>query len=233
MKLSLFDCLKSEFVSSFHKILKQKYQNLAERSFKTKLELFLFSLSYKEELLNFTFDDFRKFSIEDSLVSKYETSWNLSGEDHFSVNNRVTIEEIDDGIKKWEIQNSEFKNELLNDYKKHFDGVLGYDELVELFPENPNDRVCYYTGLSDSDLESLRHRKLIYTKRARGRIMEIDRINSNREYSKDNIVLACYWANNAKTDEFTIEEFTDEIGPGIRKIFQNRMRKKFGDPKGF
>ena len=42
----------------------------------------------------------------------------------------------------------------------------------------------------------------IYTKSARGLSIEIDRLNSNKEYSLDNVVLACYWCNNAKTDEY-------------------------------
>lgn len=37
--------------------------------------------------------------------------------------------------------------------------------------------------------------------------------------------MACYWCNNAKTDEFTAEEFK-EIGKEIRKIWDVRLASK-------
>jgi hypothetical protein len=52
--------------------------------------------------------------------------------------------------------------------------------------------------------------------------LEIDRKNSNFEYSENNCVLACYWCNNAKTDEFTFEEF-QIIGTTMRYVWQKRL----------
>jgi len=67
------------------------------------------------------------------------------------------------------------------------------------------------------------NRKL-YKKNERGWKLEIDRINSNLEYKPNNCVMACYWCNNAKTDEFTYEEFK-EIGKEIRKVWETRLKR--------
>jgi hypothetical protein len=36
--------------------------------------------------------------------------------------------------------------------------------------------------------------------------------------------MACYWCNNAKTDEFTAEEF-EHIGIAIGELFKERLKK--------
>jgi len=52
--------------------------------------------------------------------------------------------------------------------------------------------------------------------------MEIDRIEPNKEYTPDNCVLACYWCNNAKSDEFSSHEFSENIGPCIQSVWKKR-----------
>ncbi len=214
---------------SYDQIISSKYRALSERSFKTKLELYLFNRCYYEYDLDFSEDDFILFEIDDHLVELYERSWSLDNDDKFSVNQKLSIEEIDDRIHVWNKANANKKKKLLIAYQQRFHSVLSMEELKEVYPENDSDRVCFYTELSDQDISRFRAAGQIKTKVSRGRIMEIDRLNSNKEYSKANIVLACYWANNAKTDEFTVDEFKNEIGPGIREVFQKRVRLKFGD----
>jgi hypothetical protein len=45
---------------------------------------------------------------------------------------------------------------------------------------------------------------------------------SNYEYKPDNCVMAFYWCNNAKTDEFTEEEFK-AVGKTIAGIWEKRQ----------
>jgi 5-methylcytosine-specific restriction endonuclease McrA len=40
----------------------------------------------------------------------------------------------------------------------------------------------------------------------------------------NNIVLACYWCNNAKTDTFTYEEFL-RVGKVFAEIWKERLLK--------
>lgn len=53
--------------------------------------------------------------------------------------------------------------------------------------------------------------------------MEIDKIESDKEYAKCNIVLSCYWCNNAKTDEFSLDEFKS-IAKGINAAWNKRLK---------
>ena len=59
-------------------------------------------------------------------------------------------------------------------------------------------------------------------KNFRGWNLEIDRLNSNFEYKPDNCAMACYWCNNAKTDEFTEDEFM-VIGEAIKNVWRERL----------
>lgn len=59
----------------------------------------------------------------------------------------------------------------------------------------------------------------------RGKRLEIDRIDPKiKDYGADinNLVLACYWCNNAKTNYFTYDEFKI-IGKSFSEIQKNRL----------
>jgi len=71
---------------------------------------------------------------------------------------------------------------------------------------------------------SLATKRKLFKKNERGWSLEIDRKNSNLEYSKENCVMSCYWCNNAKTDEFTAEEFA-VIGKAIAMVWHDRLRE--------
>jgi hypothetical protein len=45
----------------------------------------------------------------------------------------------------------------------------------------------------------------------------------------DNLVFACYWCNNAKTDTFTFEEFK-QVGEVFRNIWQKRLENDTRQP---
>ena len=101
------------------------------------------------------------------------------------------------------------------DFKKFHEWYL----LVE------KDKSCCYCGISETELKELIDNKKIETKRSRGRKLELDRKEPNSSYEElDNIVYACYWCNNAKTDTFSHKEFL-EIGKVISKIWKQRMLK--------
>jgi len=90
------------------------------------------------------------------------------------------------------------------------------------------ERKCFYCKISEPEIERLINEKKITTKRlkTRGRSLEIERIKPNEEYDNiKNLIYSCYWCNNAKTDEFTLEEFL-EVGKQIEKIWKKRLNKK-------
>ena len=71
-------------------------------------------------------------------------------------------------------------------------------------------------------IEELAQKGKLYKKNERGWNMEIDRKKPNLEYTTDNCVAACYWCNNAKTDEFDDEEF-EPIGEQIGNALLKRL----------
>lgn len=86
---------------------------------------------------------------------------------------------------------------------------------------------CHYCGISEKSINKLFELGLVNTKRqnTRGRKLEIERIKPNESYSNtENLVSCCYWCNNAKTDEFTEEEFL-AVGEAIGDIWKRRLGK--------
>ncbi len=86
-------------------------------------------------------------------------------------------------------------------------------------------RSCGYCGITEAEIASLLAAGLLTTKRlaTRGRRLELDRRRPDAAYDDlNNLTLACYWCNNAKTDTFTAEEFA-EVGQVFAKIWQQRL----------
>lgn len=91
-----------------------------------------------------------------------------------------------------------------------------------------NSQECFYCGIQQAQINELwKNEKL--TKRNRGYKMEIDRKDPNKGYVAGNIVLSCYWCNNAKTDTYTCREFKDHIAVGIRTVWDKRLKKLVSD----
>jgi hypothetical protein len=125
----------------------------------------------------------------------------------------------------------------INDNKAQFTAFADAQRLQEwyvedrfptLFPEEEfvkiyeSDR-CYYCKVTTRNIELLAENFKIYKKNLRGWKLELDRKMPNDEYSSQNCVMACYWCNNAKTDEFTADEF-QPIADALGTIWKKRLR---------
>jgi 5-methylcytosine-specific restriction endonuclease McrA len=88
---------------------------------------------------------------------------------------------------------------------------------------------CHYCGVTQKELDNLHLLGIVNKKPTRGRTLEIDRKVSSEEYNNiPNLVLSCYWCNNAKTDTFTEEEFKI-IGQAISTVWKSRLAiKRYG-----
>ena len=91
---------------------------------------------------------------------------------------------------------------------------------------NSKNGCCDYCGLTSKESLILFNKYPQSTRGGRrGKRLELDRIDPLiKNYGQDinNLALACYWCNNAKTNYFTYEEFK-EIGERIKKIQQARI----------
>ena len=86
------------------------------------------------------------------------------------------------------------------------------------------EKKCHYCGITAPQIHAPKESGLIHTKRwkTRGRKLEIERLQPNEPYDNTrNLVFCCYWCNNAKSDEFSREEFL-KIGQVIKEIWKER-----------
>ena len=198
-----------------------KYKVKAKDSFNTKWKLFLFNhVISKSNPDKLTFGEFSKFKIDDNLVQIYSAEyWQKDRNLKLNDDNDLVIDNIYKSLKKLD-ENSKFKNVCKFEYVKNFEKIFLYTEFLELI----NEKECSYCKLTIEKVEQLAERKKLFKKNERGWSLEIDRKNSNKEYKKDNCVMSCYWCNNAKTDEFTFEEF-EEIGKSFEVVWNKRLKK--------
>ena len=196
--------------------IRKKYRIKAKDSFKTKKKLFLFSLAV-QTFNSFSAIDFANFTISEDLEKKYSSEY-WQQLDNYQINN-ISIKEITQQIEQLENINTDLLKSLETQYIENFSLKFTEYDFVKLI-ETKN---CHYCKITIDEIETLAENKKLYKKSLRGWILEIDRLNSNFEYSPKNCVMSCYWCNNAKTDEFTENEFL-QIGKEIRKIWQTRLK---------
>lgn len=96
-----------------------------------------------------------------------------------------------------------------------------YDEYAK------HSKECCYCGITQAQISMLFEQEKIKTKRhpTRGKRLELERVEPNESYENtENLRLACYWCNNAKSDEFSQDEFK-LIAEGIGKVLRARLLK--------
>lgn len=137
-------------------------------------------------------------------------------------------------ITKWEsdkdatefIKLKQYVSALRKTFKTK--GIKGdFNSFMNWMQKMEKDKKCTYCGITEFKLDQLweieRKNGNKLTKRTRGKKLELDRKRPNTKYDElDNIVWACYWCNNAKTDTFTHEEFL-EVGKVISQIWKDRL----------
>lgn len=203
--------------------IKQRYYDIIPRSFSTKLELYLFSRCHTKMSIGiFAPWELMHFKITDELVGVYLLALALDEEERIN-DVGLTMNEIDVMVESWEKENLSFRAVLFEAYRLYFiTDLFPFSDFEKIYNQDPEKRICHYCHINDKEIELLDTKRHIKTKRPRGYMMEIDRIKANHEYSKDNVVLSCYWCNNAKSDEFSEHEFSSHIGPGIGKVWESR-----------
>lgn len=156
----------------------------------------------------------RNFTCTDEMVNNYLASYKCYN-DSAKYNEQFPISDYD----KW--RKSKIDS-LPNDWfsqNQYVTSVINSEALK--LKEKQIERHCEYCGVSIDSIHA--HLESIKTKRllTRGRSLEVDKKNPNGHYVIDNIALACYWCNNAKSDEYTVKEFK-LIAEGIGEVWRMR-----------
>ncbi len=202
-----------------NKLAVKKYKSIVERGFKSFLELFLVCCYWNDKtLVNSTIIDFKIFNFQSRGIEECLEAFQLTKDsDDFC---GKPISELDCALKTW------YKNNNFEPYKKWFieNFVISKEEFVLWYKNDKHDRQCHYCKIKESEIARLIEANRISTKRlsTRGKYIEVDRLQVNKGYVKDNIAFCCYWCNNAKTDEFTEKEFKT-IGKIIGETFRIRL----------
>lgn len=106
---------------------------------------------------------------------------------------------------------------------------LSFRSFYDWMIVNSHDKKCTYCKITEPEIQQLyelaKRNGGELTVRKRGPKLELDRKKPKTDYDDlENIVWACYWCNNAKTDTFTHEEFL-QIGKTIEEIWKKRLGK--------
>ncbi len=200
-------------------VIPPKYIDKANDSFITKWNLFLFYTAIHPVPPDyFTFEAFDRFQITEELEFDYSRKyWQYDYEEEFGKG--LTVRQVFQKMADLEDQHKVRFNEWKKKYvTETFRQIFPIPDFKKLFEQEH----CYYCGITKAQIEALADKHQLRKKKDRGWNLEVDRLNSNYEYTPENTVLCCYWCNNAKTDEFTPKEFK-VIGQAIREVWQKRL----------
>ena len=212
-------------------------------SLATRIQLFLFWKSFDKEVINTEdianyIDEIEQFEITNDLANLYSNTYyqtKLKEKREISFNGKNAYvdnicKNIPSKTKIKELLRNELKP-LKDKYKEKFENIFPLKEFENM---TKNKTTCSYCGISLDQIKALGENKKLNNKRSdtRGYTLEIDRMLPNLEYSKENCCMACYWCNNAKTDEFSPEEFKP-IARGINKIWNKRLETIWKEGSSF
>lgn len=199
------------------KIKKNRYLRAQKSSFKTRLDLYLFQTALQEKN-HLKASEFLDFAITQELVHLYSTGyWQKDHEDTIGEKG-ITIKDLYESMEALKTAHVNEFDLWQKTYAQQFVKIFPEDKFEELLLK----RHCEYCKITEAEIAQLGEQGKLFKKSERGWSLEIDRKNSNFEYTPENCVMACYWCNNAKTDEFTYEEFA-KVGAAIKDIWQSRQ----------
>jgi hypothetical protein len=198
--------------------IQKKYREKAIDSFNTRLTMYLFLKAITRDWPNVSELDFRSFEIDEKLIEIYTTKyWQYEANYELvpGLSNDDIYKEISFQEKKLKFNIDLFRNDYLENIFPVKYPFEDFEKLLEA-------QECAYCNISINEIFGLGESQKLHKKNYRGWTLEIDRKDSNLEYTPDNCVMACYWCNNAKTDEFTFDEFK-KIGQAIHEVWVDRL----------
>ena len=202
--------------------MNKKYKPKARDSFTTKFKIYLYKKGRDKALNNVSLADFNNFELDQDISDEYATVYWQNEEDYQIPGKSISIKEIETSISDWESKNKAIKEQFKKEYVDNFEAIFSHNKFEQMLEAEQ----WFYCDTNLKEFAQLRQNKQLYKKQlTRGwDSLEIDRKSPNLEYTADNTVMCCYWCNNAKTDEYSADEFKI-IANGIRKVWQERLIK--------
>jgi 5-methylcytosine-specific restriction endonuclease McrA len=198
------------------------YLSKSNDSFKSRLRFFLFEKTLAQTPVNSShLEEFLEYHLlkKKDITLKYTAEFYHTERGKDLPGTDLQIDAIYVSMKE---AGRALKPELPKWRKAYFNKVFKQQFKESKFNELMEAEQCHYCEITLTEISHLIKNKKIYKKNERGWRMEIDRKEPNQEYTDENCVAACYWCNNAKTDEFNAEEFKP-IGKAIGKALRARL----------
>ncbi|SET98100.1 hypothetical protein [Hymenobacter actinosclerus] len=206
--------------------LPPRYKALRRRSFERHLDLYLtaiYLLDGDSQLGGANLATYKKFESTAELRAAYlraEQAPNLR--EPFA--HSRTVQDLDKAIRQWRVTNPVLEAELRTIHDQHH--CLSLTDFQQLISTQAGELACEYCELKESEFRRLIALGIVRTKRlrTRGRSFEFDCRDPQHGYEAGNVALCCYWCNNAKTDEFDVEEFKP-IALALAAAWRQRLAK--------
>ncbi|MBC7265733.1 MAG: hypothetical protein QMD76_03210 [Anaerosomatales bacterium] len=80
---------------------------------------------------------------------------------------------------------------------------------------------CHYCGITEAQIPQVRMKSQIQRD---VRVMGVDRLDSSKGYTADNLAPCCFVCNQIKGDRFSEEEMK-QIGAGITAVWEKRLEE--------
>ena len=199
------------------------YKSKSNDSFNSRLRFYLFKVALagtavrKEEFLAFDIDVHTHREYVDLYTTEYQqydVDHKVSKYNNANLNNQKLYAKMD-SLKKSNLAETDL-------WKADYFKLVFTSKLKEQdFKSFEKDENCGYCKTSILTIREMMKSNKIFKKNERGYNLELDRKDPNMEYSTQNCIMACYWCNNAKTDEFNADEF-EPIGKAIGEVFRKR-----------
>lgn len=178
---------------------------------------------YIEKTISLNNDTLNKIKKDLKIDNYPDTDWQRLKDRSFDKMLKYCSNELYDICNQYgKCEKESFTPENLRWCKKYYEAyfeneVISKQAFKEKFFKEGEERKCAYCGIPEELLF------LFETKRAgRGERLEYDRLDSKKGYCEDNVVLACYWCNNAKTDTFSPGEFK-KIAQAINELWNKKL----------
>lgn len=217
----------------FESIQDRNYDRILSDQFSEKVFL-VFHTNWQWDYSKASFKDHEDYVMNELSQEKYapNESWlhyeiNLSAQEEIVkiYDDMLVVRFRNLLLKTW---NTIYKKQLFalkKQYPAVFQKSFPFSEFVKFYGKSEDyDRTCIYCKLTESNIRELFQAKKIFTKRiySRGITMEVDKKDPKKPYELSNLMMSCYWCNNAKTDEFSAEEF-QEVAKALKEIWIKRL----------
>jgi hypothetical protein len=204
--------------------ISKRYKEVVKRSLDRHLDLFLtthFLRSPTQDLEFATLEAYAAFQPKPSEWDHYLRSHQAKRlSDAFGSNS--TVRALDQAIKGWWVkQKAQGLQKFQQVHKQH---CVSKDDFQTLF-SSETELACAYCHITEGQFQRLIYAGQVQTKRlrTRGSAFEIDCREPYLGYAAGNLALCCYWCNNAKSDEFKVEEF-QPVAEALGQVWQLRLR---------